>query len=57
MGTFSEATQNSFKQWQEGKATVADVAQSIQKDLNKMSPEDKQKALSALSSPPLLLYP
>ncbi|MFR5979499.1 MAG: phage tail tape measure protein, partial [Lactococcus lactis] len=50
MGTFSEATQNSFKQWQEGKATVADVAQSIQKDLNKMSPEDKQKALSALSS-------
>ena len=50
MGTFSEATQNSFRQWQEGKATVADVAQSIQKDLNKMSPEDKQKALSALSS-------
>lgn len=50
MGTFSEATQNSFKKWQEGKATVADVAQSIQKDLNKMSPEDKQKALSALSS-------
>lgn len=50
MGTFSEATQNSFKQWKEGKATVADVAQSIQKDLNKMSPEDKQKALSALSS-------
>ncbi|MDU6580739.1 MAG: phage tail tape measure protein [Lactococcus lactis] len=50
MGIFSEATQNSFKQWQEGKATVADVAQSIQKDLNKMSPEDKQKALSALSS-------
>ena len=50
MGIFSEATQNSFKKWQEGKATVADVAQSIQKDLNKMSPEDKQKALSALSS-------
>lgn len=50
MGTFSEATQNSFKKWKEGKATVADVAQSIQKDLNKMSPEDKQKALSALSS-------
>ncbi|MDT2912120.1 phage tail tape measure protein [Lactococcus lactis] len=50
MGTFSEATQNSFKQWKEGKATVADVAQSIQQDLNKMSPEDKQKALSALSS-------
>lgn len=50
MGTFSEATQNSFKKWQEGKATVADVAQSIQQDLNKMSPEDKQKALSALSS-------
>lgn len=50
MGTFSEATQNSFKKWQEGKATVADVAQSIQNDLNKMSPEDKQKALSALSS-------
>lgn len=50
MGTFSEATQNSFKKWKEGKATVADVAQSIQQDLNKMSPEDKQKALSALSS-------
>lgn len=50
MGIFSEATQNSFNQWKEGKATVADVAQSIQKDLNKMSPEDKQKALSALSS-------
>lgn len=50
MGTFSEATQNSFNQWKEGKATVADVAQSIQQDLNKMSPEDKQKALSALSS-------
>lgn len=50
MGTFSEATQNSFNKWKEGKATVADVAQSIQQDLNKMSPEDKQKALSALSS-------
>lgn len=50
MGIFSEATQNSFNQWKEGKATVADVAQSIQKDLNKMSPEEKQKALSALSS-------
>lgn len=50
MGSFSSTTQNVFKQWQQGKATVADVAQSIQSDLNKMSPSEQQAALSALSS-------
>ncbi|WP_270321455.1 hypothetical protein [Lactococcus petauri] len=50
MGTFSSATQETFRQWQSGKATVADVAQSIQNDLNKMSPSEQQAALSALSS-------
>ncbi len=48
--TFSSATQETFKEWKSGKATVADVAQSIQNDMNKMSPNDQQKALSALSS-------
>lgn len=50
MGMFSSATQEAFNQWDKGKATVADVAQSIQKDLNKMNDTDKNKALSALSS-------
>lgn len=50
METFSSATQETFRQWQSGKATVADVAQSIQNDLNKMSPSEQQAALSALSS-------
>lgn len=50
MGNFSQATQNTFKEWQSGKATVADVASSIGADLKKMSPEDQQKALSSLSS-------
>jgi Phage-related minor tail protein len=50
METFSSATQETFKKWQAGKATVADVAQSIQNDLNKMSPSEQQVALSALSS-------
>lgn len=50
MGNFSKATQNTFKEWQSGKATVSDVASSIGQDLKKMSPEDQQKALSALSS-------
>ncbi|MCH5427608.1 phage tail tape measure protein [Lactococcus lactis] len=50
MGMFSSATQEAFNQWDKGKATVADVAQSIQKDLNKMNDTDKNKALSVLSS-------
>uniref|UniRef100_UPI00359C6693 phage tail tape measure protein n=1 Tax=Lactococcus garvieae TaxID=1363 RepID=UPI00359C6693 len=50
METFSSTTQETFRQWQAGKATVADVAQSIQNDLNKMSPSEQQAALSALSS-------
>ena len=50
MGSFSKDTQNTFKEWQKGKATVADVANSVSKDLNKMSPTEQQKALSDLSS-------
>lgn len=50
MGMFSSATQEAFNQWDKGKATVADVAKSIQKDLNKMNDTDKNKALSVLSS-------
>lgn len=50
MGMFSSATQEAFNQWNKGKATVADVAKSIQKDLNKMNDTDKNKALSVLSS-------
>lgn len=50
LGSFSKATQDTFKEWQNGKATVADVAASVGQDLKKMSPEDQQKALSALST-------
>lgn len=50
METFSGATQDAFRKWQDGKATVADVASSIQNDLNKMSPSEQQAALSVLGS-------
>lgn len=50
MASFSSNTQDTFNKWKEGKATVADVAASIQEDLNKMSPNEQQAALSALSS-------
>ncbi|EAG2303335.1 hypothetical protein B1N38_16700, partial [Listeria monocytogenes] len=48
--TFSSNTKSVFEDWKQGKATVADVAQSVQNDLNKMSPSEQQAALSALSS-------
>lgn len=48
--TFSSNTKSVFEDWNQGKATVADVAQSVQNDLNKMSPSEQQAALSALSS-------
>jgi phage-related minor tail protein len=50
IGSFSKDTQEMFKKWQDGKATVADVAESVSKDLNKMTPTKQQEALSLLSS-------
>ena len=50
VGNYSKETQNLFKDWQNGKATVADVANSISKDLNKMSPHEQQAALSELAT-------
>lgn len=48
--TFSSNTKSVFEDWKQGKVTVADVALSVQNDLNKMSPSEQQAALSALSS-------
>ena len=50
MGNFSQATQDTFQEWKNGQATVADVAASIGADLQKMTPTEQQAALSALSS-------
>ncbi|MDT2797423.1 phage tail tape measure protein [Enterococcus cecorum] len=50
MGSFSQNTQDAFNKWKEGKATVKDVATSIQNDLKNMSPEQQQQALSQLST-------
>lgn len=47
---YSKDTQDMFKKWQNGKATVADVATSIGKDINKMSPQEQQVAVSELAS-------
>lgn len=47
---FSKETQDMFKKWQDGKATVADVANSVSKDLNKMTPTEQQAALSQLAT-------
>lgn len=50
MGLFSQSTQNMFREWQNGGATVAEVAASIGEDLKKMTPTEQQQALSALST-------
>lgn len=50
MGNFSQATQDTFQEWKNGQATVADVAASIGADLQQMTPTEQQAALSALSS-------
>lgn len=50
MGSFSQNTQDTFNKWKKGKATVKDVATSIQNDLKNMSPEQQQQALSQLST-------
>ncbi|MFV0527764.1 MAG: phage tail tape measure protein [Lachnospiraceae bacterium] len=50
MGSFSTETQDMFRQWQDGKATVSDVMASVGNDLKGMSTSDQQKALSNLSS-------
>lgn len=50
MGSFSQNTQDVFNKWKDGKATVKDVATSIQNDLKNMSPEQQQQALSQLST-------
>lgn len=50
MGNFSQATQDTFQEWKNGQATVADVAASVGADLQKMTPTEQQAALSALSS-------
>lgn len=50
VGNYSTETQNMFDKWKSGQATVADVAGSISKDLNKMTPIEQQKALSEIST-------
>lgn len=50
VGNFSQATQDTFQEWKNGQATVADVADSVGADLQKMTPTEQQAALSALSS-------
>lgn len=50
MGMFSQTTQNMFQEWKNGGATVAEVAESIGQDLQKMTPTEQQQALSALST-------
>ncbi|WP_371069142.1 phage tail tape measure protein [Sediminibacillus sp. JSM 1682029] len=50
IGNYSKETQEMFNKWKEGKATTADVATSISKDLNKMSPNEQQVAISELAS-------
>ncbi|MGP4038328.1 phage tail tape measure protein [Gracilibacillus sp. D59] len=47
---FSDGTEKAFNKWKDGEATVADVAISVQKDLEKMSPSDQQEALSSIST-------
>lgn len=48
--SFSKGTQDTFQKWKDGKATVADVANSISTDLNKMTPTEQQAALSTLAT-------
>ena len=50
MGSFSQSTQDAFMKWKENKATVKDVAASIQNDLKKMTPNEQQAALSSIST-------
>lgn len=50
IGMFSKSTEELFNEWENGDATVAQVAESIGKDLQKMTPTEQQKALSALST-------
>lgn len=50
MKNYSKETQSMFKKWKDGKATTSDVADSISKDLKKMSPNEQQEALSQLAS-------
>jgi phage-related minor tail protein len=47
---YSKETQNMFEKWEDGKATVADVANSVSNDLNKMTSNEQQAALSELAS-------
>lgn len=47
---FSDGTGKLFKDWQNGKATMTDVMNSIQKDIQKMDPTEQQAALSALGT-------
>jgi TP901 family phage tail tape measure protein len=50
IANFGQETQSTFEKWKNGQATVADVATSIQGDLQKMSPAEQQQALSLLST-------
>lgn len=50
ISSFSSNTKKVFNEWQKGKATVKDVATSVGQDLKKMTPQEQQKTLSALSS-------
>lgn len=47
---FSSRTANLFRQWQNGEATMADVMNSIQKDIQKMDTSKQQAALSVLGT-------
>lgn len=48
--SFSKGTQSLFKQWQDGKVSMADVMSSIQKDIQKMDSSKQQEALSLLAT-------
>jgi phage-related minor tail protein len=50
INSFSSNTKKVFGEWEKGKATVKDVAESVGNDLKKMSPKEQQEALSTLST-------
>lgn len=47
---YSNETQGMFDKWKDGKATTAEVADSISQDLNKLTPNEQQAAISELAS-------
>ncbi len=47
---FSSGTADLFKKWQDGKVSMSDVMNSIQKDIQKMDPTEQQAALTVLGT-------